>query len=86
MRAIVRGAIARGARLAEPGEFTQRAYLNGKMDLTQAEAVMDLISAQTDLALRAATLPGVELVLPVIANTYLRDAGVAASRLLRPTT
>ena len=44
-----------GARAAEPGEFTQRAYLNHKMDLTQAEAVMDLISAQTDLALRAAS-------------------------------
>lgn len=44
-----------GARAAGPGEFTQRAFLNGKMDLTQAEAVMDLISAQTDLALRAAT-------------------------------
>ena len=44
-----------GARSAEPGEFTQRAYLHGKMDLTQAEAVMDLIGAQTDLALRAAT-------------------------------
>lgn len=43
-----------GARAAEPGEFTQRAFLNGKLDLTQAEAVMDLISAQTDLALRAA--------------------------------
>lgn len=41
--------------LAEPGEFTQRAFLNGKMDLTQAEAVMDLINAQTPLALRAAT-------------------------------
>ncbi len=47
--------LARGARAAEPGEFTQRAFLNGKMDLTQAEAVMDLIRAQTDLALRAAT-------------------------------
>jgi len=44
-----------GARLARGGEFTQRAFLNGKMDLTQAEAVMDLIRAQTDLALRAAT-------------------------------
>ncbi len=47
--------LANGARAALPGEFTQRAFLNGKMDLTQAEAVMDLISAQTDLALRAAT-------------------------------
>ena len=43
-----------GCRPAEPGEFTQRAFLNGKMDLTQAEAVMDLIQAQTSLALRAA--------------------------------
>jgi tRNA modification GTPase len=43
-----------GARPADPGEFTQRAFLNGKMDLTQAEAVMDLIRAQTELALRAA--------------------------------
>ena len=43
-----------GARTAGPGEFTQRAYLNGKLDLTQAEAVMDVISAQTDAALRAA--------------------------------
>ena len=47
--------LAAGARPAGPGEFTQRAFLNGKMDLTQAEAVMDLISAQTDLALKAAT-------------------------------
>ena len=44
-----------GARAAEPGEFTERAYHNGKMDLTQAEAVIDLIRAQTDLALRSAT-------------------------------
>ena len=43
-----------GARPANPGEFTLRAFLNGKMDLTQAEAVMDLIHAQTELALRAA--------------------------------
>ncbi len=46
--------LAAGARAAEPGEFTQRAYLNGKMDLTQAEAVMDLIHAQSTLAVRAA--------------------------------
>jgi tRNA modification GTPase len=44
-----------GARSARPGEFSERAFLNGKMDLTQAEAVMDLIRAQSDLALRAAT-------------------------------
>jgi tRNA modification GTPase len=44
-----------GARAARPGEFTERAYCNGKIDLTQAEAVIDLIRAQTDLALRSAT-------------------------------
>ncbi len=44
-----------GARSANPGEFTERAFLNGKMDLTRAEAVMDLIRAQTDLALRSAS-------------------------------
>ena len=54
-RRILELLLQNGARSAEPGEFTQRAYLNGKMDLTQAEAVMDLIGAQTDLALRAAT-------------------------------
>ncbi len=43
-----------GARPARGGEFTQRAFLNGRIDLTQAEAVMDLITARTDLALRAA--------------------------------
>jgi tRNA modification GTPase len=54
-RRILELLLRQGARSAEPGEFTQRAFLHGKMDLTQAEAVMDLISAQTDLALRAAT-------------------------------
>jgi tRNA modification GTPase len=44
-----------GATAARPGEFTERAFLNGKMDLTQAEAVIDLIRARTDLALRSAT-------------------------------
>src|ERR1700733_5897433 len=44
---IVELAMARGARLAEPGEFTMRAFLNGRIDLTQAEAVRDLIESQT---------------------------------------
>ncbi len=44
---LVRQALASGARLAEPGEFTQRAFLAGRIDLTQAEAVRDLIDAQT---------------------------------------
>ncbi|MBL9202018.1 MAG: tRNA uridine-5-carboxymethylaminomethyl(34) synthesis GTPase MnmE [Opitutaceae bacterium] len=45
---------ARGCRPAEPGEFSRRAFLNGKMDLSQAEAVMDLINARSDRALAAA--------------------------------
>jgi len=47
LRHIVEIALARGARLAEPGEFTMRAFLNGRLDLTQAEAVRDLIDSQT---------------------------------------
>ncbi|MDQ0215415.1 tRNA modification GTPase [Oikeobacillus pervagus] len=43
-----------GARLAEPGEFTKRAFLNGRIDLSQAEAVMDLIRAKTDKAMNVA--------------------------------
>lgn len=43
-----------GARLAEPGEFTKRAFLNGRIDLSQAEAVMDIISSQTDQAMKVA--------------------------------
>ena len=46
--------LANGARLAEPGEFTRRAFLNGRIDLAQAEAVSDLIHSRTELALRAA--------------------------------
>jgi tRNA modification GTPase len=47
LRHIVELALARGARVAEPGEFTMRAFLNGRIDLTQAEAVRDLIESQT---------------------------------------
>ena len=54
-RAVLEACLRAGARAARPGEFTERAFLNGKMDLTQAEAVIDLIRAQTDLALRSAT-------------------------------
>src|SRR6185436_11548890 len=54
LRAIVEGAVAAGARLAEPGEFTLRAYLNGRLDLVQAEAVHDLVNAVTPLQARAA--------------------------------
>jgi len=47
LRHVVEIAVERGARLAEPGEFTLRAFLNGRLDLTQAEAVRDLIDSQT---------------------------------------
>jgi len=53
-RKVLAAVLEAGARLAEAGEFSQRAFLNQRMDLTQAEAVMDLISAQTELAMRAA--------------------------------
>jgi tRNA modification GTPase len=53
-RAVLEAVLASGARLAEAGEFTQRAFLNGKMDLTQAEAVMDLINARGEASAQAA--------------------------------
>src|SRR5882757_11331179 len=51
---ILEDLFARGCRPAEPGEFTERAFLNGRMDLSQAEAVMDLIHARSERALTAA--------------------------------
>jgi tRNA modification GTPase len=54
LAAVLSDLIALGGRLAEPGEFTRRAFLNGKMDLAAAEAVMDLIRARTDSAARVA--------------------------------
>ena len=54
LRAIVESAMQAGARLAEPGEFTFRSYLNGRIDLVQAEAVQDLVDAVTPLQARAA--------------------------------
>ena len=51
---VLDAVLASGARLAEPGEFTRRAFLNGRIDLAQAEAVSDLIHSRTELALRAA--------------------------------
>lgn len=51
---VIQACIRHGARLARPGEFTQRAFLHGKMDLTQAEAVADLIASQTEAARLAA--------------------------------
>jgi tRNA modification GTPase len=51
---VLQACIRKGARLAKPGEFTQRAFLNGKLDLTQAEAVADLISSNTAASQKAA--------------------------------
>lgn len=54
VQSVLECTLLAGARLAEPGEFTKRAFLNGRIDLSQAEAVMDLIRSKTDLAARAA--------------------------------
>ena len=54
LQQVMRLCMANGARMAKPGEFTQRAFLNGKMDLAQAEAVADLIASQSATAHRAA--------------------------------
>ena len=54
MNRVLQLVIQHGARLAEPGEFTKRAYLNNKIDLAQAEGVADLIAAQTQEAALAA--------------------------------
>lgn len=53
-RRILRRVLEAGARLADPGEFTRRAFLNGRLDLVQAEGVLDLIRAQSDRAAQAA--------------------------------
>ncbi|MHB0999584.1 MAG: tRNA uridine-5-carboxymethylaminomethyl(34) synthesis GTPase MnmE [Armatimonadota bacterium] len=54
MRRVLESTLKAGARLAEPGEFTKRAFLNGRLDLAQAEAVLDIIRARTDEALKVA--------------------------------
>lgn len=53
-RRVLEALLAAGARLAEPGEFTKRSFLNGRIDLTQAEAVIDLIHSKTELSRRSA--------------------------------
>jgi tRNA modification GTPase len=54
VRRVIGAAMAQGARMATPGEFSRRAFLNGRMDLTEAEAIADLVSAQSDASLRQA--------------------------------
>lgn len=54
LQTVCEACLSRGARLAEPGEFTKRAFLNGRLDLTQAEAVLDTIRAKTSMSLKLA--------------------------------
>jgi len=56
LKAILETVLARGARLARPGEFTLRAFLSGRLDLAQAEAVLEVIQARTRTSLRVARL------------------------------
>ena len=53
---VLENVIKAGARIAEPGEFTKRAFLNGRIDLSQAEAVIDIIRAKTELSMKSAIL------------------------------
>lgn len=53
---VLKEVLKNGARLAEPGEFTKRAFLNGRIDLSQAEAVIDIINAKTELSMKSALL------------------------------
>ncbi|NFF82120.1 tRNA uridine-5-carboxymethylaminomethyl(34) synthesis GTPase MnmE [Clostridium botulinum] len=53
---VMNQVIKAGARVAEPGEFTKRAFLNGRIDLSQAEAVIDIIKAKTDLSMKSALM------------------------------
>ena len=53
VKKVLEAVLHAGARAADPGEFTKRAFLNGRMDLTQAEAVMDVISAKSAYALKS---------------------------------
>ncbi len=56
LRSVLEAVVAAGARLAEPGEFTKRAFLNGRVDLSQAESVMDIINAGNDFAAKASLM------------------------------
>lgn len=74
LRRILSLLIDSGARQAGPGEFTRRAFLNGRIDLAQAEAVMDVISARTDLSLRAAN--------ELLSGGLSRELGALRDRLV----
>ncbi|MBU0678690.1 MAG: tRNA uridine-5-carboxymethylaminomethyl(34) synthesis GTPase MnmE [Verrucomicrobia bacterium] len=77
-RRILRRVIEEGARLAEPGEFTRRAFLNGRLDLAQAEAVLDLIKARSERAASAAVDQLEGGLSRVIEDIYERGISVAS--------
>lgn len=82
LKAVLRVVLQNGAFLAEPGEFTKRAFLNGKLDLTKAESIMGLISANSESELRlsrAAHIGGVSQKIDKIeADLVAADASIAA--------
>ena len=74
LRSVLDLVVRQGARLASPGEFTYRAFINGRIDLTQAEGVIDIINAKTDRAHQAATaqlLGGMKLKIESLINSLL---------------
>jgi len=74
LRSILNIVVQQGARLANPGEFTYRAFLNGRIDLTQAEGVIDIINARTDRAHQAAAaqlMGGIKIKIESIINSLL---------------
>lgn len=75
---ILRRVLEAGARLAEPGEFTRRAFLSGRMDLTQAEAVLDLIKARSERAAKAAVEQLSGCISYSLTTIYDLSVGVAA--------
>lgn len=72
---VIDACIKKGARLAKPGEFTQRAFLNGKLDLAQAEAVADLIASNTAASQKAA--------LHTMKGGFSENLSVLRERLIR---
>ena len=82
LRRILALVLAQGARLAHPGEFTSRAFLNGKLDLAQAEAVMDVVAARTDRSLGVAIRQLEGRLSQAVRSA--RDALLPSSRTLKP--
>lgn len=84
---ILSEVVKAGARLAEPGEFTKRAFLNGRIDLTQAEAVMDVIQAESEYALKSAErrlIGGIAEKLSPIKESILSDMAYIEAALDDP--